>query len=201
MKTTAELAEPRRAYRQTARAAAAEATAQRIVRAFRERLESLWFDEIRLEDIAQDAGVTVQTVIRRFGGKEGLLDVTVDLMVAEIMAVRGEAAGDVAGAIRAVIEDYEVSGDLILRLLAQEARYPALRRITDIGRREHRAWVADTFAPWLGGHDSEATRQRLDALVVATDLYVWKLVRRDMGRPPAELHAHMERLIAAVLAE
>ena len=55
MKTKTELQDERRPYRQTARAAAAEATAQRIVDAFRVRLERLWFEDIRLEDVAQDA--------------------------------------------------------------------------------------------------------------------------------------------------
>lgn len=192
-------ADPKRAYRQTARAATAEANAGRIVAAFRAGLERLWFDEIRLEDVAHDAGVTVQTLIRRFGGKEGLLEATVDVMAAEIMAMRATVPGDIPRAVRALSDDYEVSGDLILRLLAQEERWPALRRITDIGRREHRDWVAAIFAPWLDGLAAEPARRRLDALVVATDLYVWKLVRRDLQRPIDEFHALAARLIATAL--
>ena len=66
-----------RTYRQTARAKAAEETGIRIVEAFMARMEDCWFEEIRLEDVASDAGVTVQTVIRRFGGKDGLLEAIV----------------------------------------------------------------------------------------------------------------------------
>lgn len=200
MKSKAELPDAKRPYRQTARAAAAEANAGRVVEAFRERLTRLWFDEIRLEDVAQDAGVTVQTVIRRFGGKEGLLEAVVDVIAVEIAATRQAASGDPRQAVRSVAKDYEVSGDLVLRVLAQEERYPALRRITDVGRRNHRAWVADVFAPWLKDLAAEPARQRLDALVVATDLYVWKLIRRDMGRPVAELIDLMDRLVDAALS-
>jgi len=201
MKSTAEFADARRPYRQTARAAAAEANATRILAAFRERLERLWFDEIRLEDVAQDAGVTVQTVIRRFGGKDGLLDAVVDVIASEILAIRHTTPGDPRRAVRAVIEDYEVSGDLVMRVLAQEERYPALKRITAVGRREHRDWAAVAFAPWLDPLPAEPARRRLDALVVATDLYVWQLIRRDMGRPVEELQALMDRLVDAALSD
>ena len=54
----------RREYTQTVRAQAAEETGKRIVEAFIARLMSDWFDQITLDVIAADAGVTVQTVIR-----------------------------------------------------------------------------------------------------------------------------------------
>jgi AcrR family transcriptional regulator len=201
MKLTPEPKTASRGYRQTARAATAEANAERIVEAFRHRLARLWFDEIRLEDVAADADVAVQTIIRRFGGKDGLLEAAADSMAVEIMDTRGVPVGDPAAAIRSVIDDYEITGDLILRVLAQEARHAPLHRLAEKGRTEHRAWVAAVFAPWLETLDTEAARQRLDALVVATDLYIWKLVRRDMDRPAAELAALMARLIEAALAE
>ena len=56
-----------RHYAQRARAQATEATARRIVDAFLARLMAQWFDEITLDRVAEDAGVTVQTVVRRFG--------------------------------------------------------------------------------------------------------------------------------------
>jgi AcrR family transcriptional regulator len=198
MKSTAELKRP---YHQTARAAAAAANAQRILDAFRARLERQWFDEIRLEDVAQEAGVTVQTVIRRFGGKDGLLDATASLIGQEVMATRATPDGDAASIVRALIEDYEVTGDLILRLLGQEDRFPPLHRLTDLGRSGHRKWVAEVFDSSLAGLPPSTAQRRLDALVVATDLYVWKLIRRDMRRPLSELQALMERLIQSALTD
>ncbi|HEX8654272.1 MAG TPA: TetR family transcriptional regulator [Allosphingosinicella sp.] len=193
------IAAPRRAYRQTSRAAAAEATGERILAAFRARLEQGWLEEIRLEDIARDAGVTVQTVIRRFGGKEGLLDVAAQRIGEAVQLRRDVAPGDAAAAVRAVVRDYEASGDLIIRMLAQEDRYRAMRRIADIGRAGHRAWIGAVFEPWLDPMPEPRRRPAHDALVVATDLYVWKLVRRDMGRDVAELEGLMLRMIAAAL--
>jgi AcrR family transcriptional regulator len=190
----------RRAYRLGARAKAAEAAADRMIEAFRARLSDSWFDEIRLEDIAADAGVSVPTVIRRFGGKEGLLESAYEQMGREIRARRSITPGDAAKAVKVLVEDYEANGDLVIRSLAQEDRHPAVRRAADIGRAGRRAWLAEVFADALAGLPEAAARRRLDALVVATDVYVWKLVRRDMRRPLGELRALMESLVAAALA-
>jgi AcrR family transcriptional regulator len=200
MKFKTELHDERRPYRQTARAAATEATALRIVEAFRARLERLWFEDIRLEDVAQDAGVTVQTIIRRFGGKEGLLDPTIDAIERDVMSARAGPPGDAAAAVRAVVQDYEADGEVYMRALAQEDRYPAMRRMTDAGRAGHRGWVERVFVSELAGLPPDVARRRLDALVVATDVYVWKLIRRDMGRSVAELQDHMLRLVQAALS-
>lgn len=191
----------RRPYRQTARAAAAEATAQRIVAAFRARLEHMWFDEIRLEDVAQEAEVTVQTIIRRFGSKEGLLESAAEAIGEEVHAARAIPNPDPLSVARAVIQDYERTGDTVMRVLAQEDRLPPLRHFADMGRAEHRGWVARVFAGALEGLAPDAAQRRLDALVVATDLYIWKLLRRDMQRPISELQTLMTRLIEAALAD
>jgi AcrR family transcriptional regulator len=190
---------PKRAYRQSARAAAAEATGERILDAFVGLLQRRWFEEIRLEDVARDAGVTVQTVLRRFGSKEGLLGAMHRRMDEQIRRRRGVAPGDVTGVIDALIEDYESIGDLTIRLLAQEDRYPALKAVTDEGRAGHRAWMANAFAPWLESLAAERGRRATDALVAAGDVYVWKLLRRDMVRPVAEYRALVERMCAAAI--
>lgn len=189
----------RRPYRQGARAIAAQETAARIVQAFTRRLATDWFDEIRLEDVARDAEVTVQTVIRRFGGKEGLLEAAIAQMDAEIRRRRDVAPGDIAAVIEALVDDYEAVGDLLIRMLAQETRYPAIGQATEYGRGEHRSWLAAAFAPWLTGADAAADTARLDALVVATDVYLWKLVRRDLGRARDDLRRLIAAFIASVL--
>ena len=189
----------KRPYRQSARARATEATAKRILDAFTHQLRERWFDEIRLEDVARAAGVTVQTVIRRFGGKDGLLDATHQRLGAEIRQRREVEPGDAAGAVASIVEDYEAVGDLIMRSLAQEDRYPAVKAMTDIGRASHRAWITQAFEPWLERIPAEERRNASDALVVAGDIYVWKLIRRDMKRPLAEYRVLLERLCAAAV--
>ena len=199
MKSHADTIPAKRAYRQGARAEAAEATAVRILEAFQRRLSTDWYDQITLDQVAREAGVTVPTIIRRFGAKEGLLAGIQKLMDVEIMGRREVAPGDVGAIVRVLIEDYEIIGDLAVRSLAQEERYPAFRILTDLGRAGHRHWVEQSFSPWLDLADPEARRARLDALVVATDLYVWKLVRRDMGRSPEHLRTLMLTLIAGII--
>src|SRR5262245_12423617 len=130
----------RRNYNQTARARAAEETGRRILDAFQARLLQVWFDEIRLADVARHAEVRVQTVIRRYGGKDGRLEAAHLRLGEEIQTRRIVKPGDVAGAISAVIEDYETVGDFVMRCLGQEDRHPAMRQMTDVGRRYHREW-------------------------------------------------------------
>ena len=190
---------PKRAYRQSVRAKAAEATGERILDAFTARLRENWFDEIKLEDIAADAGVTVQTVIRRFGSKEGLLSAVHERLGAQIRQRRQVAPGDAAGAVSALIKDYEEVGELVMRSLAQEDRYPAMKAMTDIGRAMHRQWMITAFEPWLERFAEGERRQAVDALVVAGDVYVWKLVRKDMRRPISHYRELVETMCAAAI--
>ena len=98
-----------RRYSQSARAQSAEATARRIVDAFLAQLMEQWFDEITLDRVAADAGVTVQTVVRRFGGKEGLLAGAVKTMAPQVSARRATPPGDLGLLVDNLIEDYELA--------------------------------------------------------------------------------------------
>lgn len=191
---------PRRSYRQSARAAATVATGERILNAFLNRLKRQWFDEITLDAVAREAGVTTQTVLRRFGGKEQLLYAAAEHLSKEVHARRSVASGDVRRAIDMLAADYEAIGDLVWRLLAQEQRYSALKNVAALGRSKHREWVSEVFDPWLRNLPSRARAARLDALVVATDLYVWKLVRRDLGRPVGVFKSIVGEMIGATLS-
>jgi AcrR family transcriptional regulator len=194
------VAPSRRTYRQGARAAAVETTGRSIVAAFRAALMRNWLEDITLDDVAKAAGVSTQTVIRRFGGKDGLLEAVVAEMDQEILGVRGAPRGDLSAAVANLCADYEVTGDMILRLLAQEPRYPALAPVLDIGRRGHRAWVQSVAEPWLERLSAPGRTAALDALVAAMDVYVWKLARHDWGRSPEETRDLILRLATGALA-
>jgi AcrR family transcriptional regulator len=170
-----------RPYRQSQRADAAAATGRRIVDAFLERARSGWLDEITLDDVARSAGVTVQTVIRRFGGKEGLTQAAADQLGAEVAERREVPEGDWRGHVLASLADYEIAGDLVIRLLAQEERWPALRPALAIGRARHRELIERVYRPFFGDRPPEEQRQVVAALVVLTDVYAWRLLRRDQG--------------------
>jgi hypothetical protein len=99
------------------------------------------------------------------------------------------APGDVEGAIDVLLEDYEITGDALIRLLALEEKVPAVQPLLKLGRAGHRRWVETMFeAPKL-----------VPELVVATDVYTWKLLRRDQGLSRNETAAAMRRMVEALL--
>jgi AcrR family transcriptional regulator len=165
-----------------ARAQAAAATQERILASAWQHFSQRPYEQVRLADIAADAGVTVQTLHSRFGPKDGLFVAAWSWTIGPEGARRDSApVGDVRAAVRLLYDSYELRGDAVLRLLAAEDRIPAVREMADAGRAWHRDWVERTFAPLLGGLRGAARERRLVALVVATDLLVWKLLRREMG--------------------
>jgi AcrR family transcriptional regulator len=178
----------KRPYRQTARAAAAENLRQRIVTAFNGLLLSRWIDEITLDEVAASAGTTRQTVIRLFSGKDGLLEAVIDLVRAEAVPRTSMAAAVSArAALEVLIAHYEAVGDMVVRFLAQEERHSALRPLLAQGRREHRAWVAERFGSMQGGLSEVERERQVTRLIVATDIYTWKLLRRDLGKSQGEV--------------
>jgi AcrR family transcriptional regulator len=179
----------KRKYRMAARAEAAAASGDRMLSSAWQRFSERPYEEVRLGDIAADAKVTVQTLHARFGTKEDLFVAAWRWFVGPMGARRDRVSvGDVRAAVRALYDDYERDGQAVLRLMAEEERIAAVHEMIDSGRAYHRDWVARVFAPLLDGLSGSARERRLVELVVATDLLVWKLLRRDMklGRAAAE---------------
>ena len=189
----------KRPYRMGARAEAAEERRRRILEAVISLHLERYYDQISLEDVAERAGVTVQTVLRRFGSKEGLIDAASEVARERVASQRGAApVGDVAGAVENLLNHYEEWGDSVLRLLAQEERVPAFRRATDAGRAMHREWVARTFAPLLDARSGEARERLLAELVAVCDVYFWKILRRDLGLGREQTEDALKETIAAL---
>ena len=69
----------------------------------------------------------------------------------------------------------------------------------DIGRRMHREQIAEVFAPQLATRPAAQQQIFVDLLVVATDVYTWKLLRRDRGLDQATVEARVRQLIAGIL--
>lgn len=180
--------EPKRPYRQTARALASEALRGRIIHAFHDLLLNHWIDEIALDAVAEAAGTTRQTIIRLFGGKSGVLDAVIKSVWAKAEPRIALAAGTSrTEALGVLMAHYEAVGDVTIRFLAQEARHPALGEPLARGRREHRDWVAAQFAADLPLKAGPAWDRLVTQLVVATDIYTWKLLRRDLGHGAADV--------------
>jgi AcrR family transcriptional regulator len=193
--------EQRRRYRMVARAEATAALRQRILDSTERLFEQSASDRFSLEDVAAGASTTVQTVLRHFGSKDQLLRAAIARAMDRVRDERMQApVGDVPGAVGNLVEHYEDRGDMVLRWLAEEDRNAFMHEVLDHGRAFHREWVAQTFAPLLEQAKGTAKRRRLAQLVAITDVYVWKLFRRDMQLSRQQAQAAIIELIEALEA-
>lgn len=189
-----------RAYVQGRRAETAAANGARIVAAARDLFLETGL-EPTLDAVAERAEVTVQTVLRRYGTKEGLFAAALSAGLDEVAAQRGAvAAGDVAGAIDNLLDHYDAWGDRSLRLLWLEGRSPAAGSVVASGRALHRDWVLAIFGPLLDGLAAPTRRLRVASLVTVTDVHVWKLLRRDQGLSRAETRTALIDLVEGLVA-
>jgi AcrR family transcriptional regulator len=191
----------KRAYRMGARAEAAAETGRRILRATMELYTERFYDQVSLEVVAERAGVTVQTVLRRFGSKEELIFAAAKEERKRLRSQRDRAAvGDIAGDVKILVDSYEEIGDRYLRLLAQEERVPAFRLLTDTGRAYHHEWVERVFAPLLAERTGPERERLLARLIAICDLYFWKLLRRDLGLSREQTELTITEAITALEA-
>jgi AcrR family transcriptional regulator len=186
-----------RPYAMRVRAASAEATRQRILDAVVGLLKTRFRSEIRLEDVAADAQVSIQTIMNVFGSRSVLLECGLSSLLDDLRAHRLRPnPGDIPSAIGALIEHYEKFGDLVIRNLAENAD----RELIEVGRVGHRKWVQRQFGPQISGLDTKVRRTYVDQLVCACDVYIWKLLRRDLGRSRNEAENTILATVNAILA-
>jgi AcrR family transcriptional regulator len=187
-----------RPYVMRARAESAVGTRRRILDAAVDQLMEQRVSEVRLEDVAARAAVTVQTVLRIFGRKSDLLESALEPLRDRILGQRESAKpGDVGGTISALFDHYEQMGDFVVRNLADEQSVPELREWLERGRAAHRRSMQRQFAPQLAGRDDRSLV--LDCLVVACDVYTWKLLRRDAARSRKEAEARVRLMVDRIL--
>jgi AcrR family transcriptional regulator len=170
-----------RPYKQVARARAQQRTRDALIDAANEEFSKDGTSKASLETVAAKAGVTKQTALRHFGSKDGLIEAAFRRLSESVRKERGTApVGDVPGAVRNLMEHYERYGDMMMRLLGEGHLFYLLRRATDHGRQVHLEWVERTFEPQLASLRGGERARRTAQLVAVCDVYVWKLLRRDM---------------------
>ncbi len=187
-----------------ARARSVEETGERILDSAKERFSRLVFDQVTLNDIADDAGVTVQTVIRRFGSKDELFTTLAGRESQRILAEREPLEAEtptLASAVSALVAHYERDGETVLNLLGQEARFPLVAEVVATGRDMHEKWVRKHCQPVLEGFSGADGKRRLEAAIAATDLYTWKLLRLDRGLGREEVEKTMMALLEGLRKE
>lgn len=189
-----------RRYVQRARAESAAANGERILGAVIDLVRETG-SQPTLEAVAERAGVTVQTVLRRFGSKQELHEAAAAQVRERIVAERMNApVGDVAGAIDNLLDHYDEWGDIALGLLATEAQTGSTGPGTaSEGRAFHRGWAEHVFAPYLAGLRGAAREQRVDQLVAVTDVYVWKILVRDLARSRRRARATLIDLVRRIV--
>ena len=190
-----------RAYRQELRARQTQATTDRVVRSAVALVKkSPKTADITLDDISNESGVTVRTVLRRFGSRDGVLEAAFAAIKEEFRGYRRPTEpGDVDAAVRTLVEQYEQIGDVNIRALEQEHQLPLLHRTLTDARRGHREWLELIFAPQLQSLGPQQRERRLTALYAATDVYLWKLLRRDLKRDRRETEDAFLRLVHGVV--
>lgn len=188
-----------RSYDMSTREAAKLGTRDAIIDACVQACMAQRSFEVTLAAVAERAGVTVKTVLRHFGSREDLLDAAWDRAYDEVITERTSPPGDVESALDTLIAHYERLGEVVLAMLAQEDSDPRARRMDDTGRLVHRAWVEEVFGERLPADHADRSRL-VDALVVATDVYCWKILRRDRKLSVPEVHDRMLLMTEAVLA-
>ncbi len=179
------------------RARQAEATRQRILDAARDLFDAK-SSGFTLETVAAAADTSVQTVLRAFGSKDALV-------IAAMGSLRDdrsrpvERAAAPEQAVRRIFDDYEEIGDRVVRILAEEHQIAGFAEIARLGRANHRQWVEQSFEAQLRQYPAGQLEGVVTALVVALDVYVWKVLRRDLGLDRQAAEAAMVRLVRGAL--
>lgn len=189
----------KRSYTMRARAEGVERTREEIMAAAFSLTEERLSFMVGLADVADRAGVTIRTVLRHFGSREGLFEAVGEYARGLIAEERETPVGDIRSAVRTIVAHYERRGRLALRMLEEESLDATVAGHAQLGRRMHREWVRTVFAPQLertAGRD-----ELLDLLVVATDLYTWKLLRLDRGLSRARTEQRIETMIRRLAGE
>ena len=185
----------------TARAEATERTGERIVDAMLGRFAATPYDRIRLEDVAADAEVTVQTVIRRFSTKHGLLAATVEREFVRLAADRAAAMGDSPQAtLHSLVEYYEDHGALILKMYAEASQAPGLPELAARARAYHVSWCGEAFSASLGPGLAASTRaRRLAQIVAICDATTWRILRFDGKLSPRQTEQALLEMLLPLL--
>jgi AcrR family transcriptional regulator len=188
-----------RTYTMRARAEAVEATRERIARVAMERFLAEPYADVTLASVARDAGVSHQTLLNHFESKEGLFAAAAQRFSADLASAReSRPATDPESVVAHLIDQFERSGDGNVRLALLDERIEAVKTGLVQGRANHQGWLAEVFEDRLTA-DPAKRKQTLAALHAATDVYTWKLLRRDLGHGRRATQRIMIDMVRAIL--
>jgi ABC-type glutathione transport system ATPase component len=123
---------------------------ERIVQAMLRLALEQAYEDITLVAIAEDAGVSHQTVLNHFESKEKVGAAAAEVLSRQTETNRDQAkAGDHAGAITILVGEYERFGDAGARWAATSERLGSLAAMLDEARAKHQAWLERIFSSRL----------------------------------------------------
>jgi AcrR family transcriptional regulator len=184
-----------------ARAAAAEEATERILDSAEELFWQNPARPVTLNALAAHAGVSVHSVIRRFGGQEGVYEAAAERMLARVSAQRDDAdPADLDAVVAALVEHYERMGDRALALIAAEAASPKVAELADRGRRYHVDWCERMFSAALDGRHGADRRRLLAQVVAICDVYTWLLLRRQRRLSRRETERAVTEMLQPLVA-
>jgi AcrR family transcriptional regulator len=191
----------KRAYRGTVQAEVAALTAQRIIQAGLALFDEQWGETITLEQIAERAGVTTQTLLRRFGSKERLADaISQEAFRLSQQQLIEPPVGDIATIAAGLVAYYDAGGKRMLRGLVQEEKYPELHSIIDVARASHKAWLERAFASPLMPLEAQERARLLAQLTTLTGVYTWHILRNECALSSEETTQALQEMLTALLA-
>lgn len=181
------------------RAESAAQTEKNILKA----LGQLWLKhsirDITLEMVAEKAGTTVRTILRKYGSREGLSEAAIGQDVAGIESIKESAkVGDIKLAVEVLMKEYEATGAAAVRTLAVENDLPVVAKILKHARQTHKKWCARIFEPYLPKPQDKNYELMLGVFYAATDVNKWKLLRIDLGYSKEETGKIFYRTLKAL---
>jgi AcrR family transcriptional regulator len=188
-----------RRYRQGVRAASTKATRTAVLDAVDAVFLPNPGGSFSLDVVAERAGTTVQTVLRHFGTKAGLIEAAARRGLADVQAGRDRVpVGDLDAVAQYLGAHYEEKGAMVLGILAVEHEVPEVGRIAQQGRDLHRKWVGRVLAPLLDNVDRRKRTRRLATLIAVTDLLTWKVLRLEQGLTRRDYECCVRDLLEAL---
>lgn len=189
-----------RTYRQRARAAAAEAATERILDAAEQIFWENPAHPVPLTRVAELAGVSVHSILRRFGSQQGMLDAAGSRRLAAVAESRSRPVpGDLPQTVAGLVDHYEEMGDRVLSLLVAEEQLPSVKKAVDDGRAMHAEWCEQMFAAALRRRSGADRKRLLAQLIAICDVYTWMLLRRQRGLSRRETERALLELLAPLV--
>lgn len=171
-----------RSYSMVQRARSAAKTKENIILSTLQLWKEMSINVITLEKIAEKSGVTIRTILRKFNSRDGLIQACLEHDASTIIEERTSApVGNIDGILHALLSNYEKMGEAGIRTIYLENELKEARDIGEKGRKVHREWCAHVFAPFLPEPEHQEYEIRLTAFLTSTEIYLWKLLRKDLG--------------------